>query len=71
MNEEAAKAEDYVSLYRLAFSKYGVQALWNRRMLENPTPEDALVIARALRVEGDLKARAFAEEIERACRAAV
>lgn len=40
-------------------------------MLDRPTPEDALVIARALRIEGDREARALAEEIEKACRAAV
>jgi 5-methylthioadenosine/S-adenosylhomocysteine deaminase len=34
-----------------------------------PTPEDALVVARALRVEGDRQARRLAERIERACRA--
>ncbi len=53
-----------------AFAEYRTQALWNKRVLENPTPEDALVIARALRIEGDREARSLAEEIERACRAA-
>ena len=58
-------------LYERAFSEYGTHALWNKRRVEDPTPEDALVVARALRVEGDLAARRLAEEIERACRAAV
>jgi hypothetical protein len=40
-------------------------------VLENPTKEDALVIARALRIEGDRGARSLAEQIEQACRAAV
>ena len=60
----------YVELYREAFAKYSVRALWNRRYFENPTPGDALVIARALRIEGNLPARRLAEEIEKACRAA-
>jgi hypothetical protein len=41
------------------------------RSLEAPTPEDALVVARALRTEGNLRARRLAEQIEQACRAAV
>ena len=64
-------AEDYASLYRRAFAQYGSQALWNKRMRDDPTPEDALVVARALRIEGDLAARKIAEQIESACRAAV
>jgi hypothetical protein len=62
--------EDFASLYRLAFAEYGTQALWNKRLLERPTPEDALVVARALRTEGDVEARKLAERIEKACRAA-
>ncbi len=58
-------------LYRRAFAEYGTQALWNKRMFEEPTPEDALVVARALRIEGDCEARKRAEEIEQACRAAL
>ena len=61
---------DYAALYRQAFAKYGTQALWNRRMLDDPSPEDALVVARALRIEGDRMAREVAEQIESACRAA-
>jgi hypothetical protein len=66
-----ARPDDYASLYRRAFRDYGTRALWNKRLLEEPTPEDALVIARALRIEGNLDARVLAEQIEQACRAAV
>lgn len=68
MNTEPAL--DFASLYRRAFADFR-WALWNRRLLDAPLPEDALVIARVLRVEGNLEARKLAEEIERACRAAV
>ena len=62
--------ETVASLYRQAFADCGAQALWNKQMLDRPTPEDALVIARALRIEGDGNARMLAEKIEKACRAA-
>jgi hypothetical protein len=62
---------DFATLYRRAFAEYGARALWNKRLLEDPTPEDALVIARALRIEGNREARILAEQIEQACRAAV
>jgi len=62
---------DFVHLYRQAFEEYGARALWNKCMLEAPTREDALVVARALRVEGNRAARQLAEQIERACRATV
>jgi hypothetical protein len=62
--------DDFASLYRRAFAQYGTHALWNKRALEKPTREDALVIARALRIEGDREARYLAEQIEQACRAA-
>jgi hypothetical protein len=61
---------DFARLYRQAFAEYGARALWNKRCLEEPTKEDALVVARALRVEGNREARQLAEQIERACRAA-
>ena len=69
--EELTEPSAFVSLYRQAFARYGTQALWNRRSLEDPTPQDALVIARALRIEGDLDARQLAERIEQACRASL
>jgi hypothetical protein len=61
---------DVAELYRRAFAEYRARALWNMRELADPTPEDALVVARELRVEGNVQARLLAEEIERACRAA-
>jgi hypothetical protein len=63
--------EELASLYRRAFAEYGARALWNKRELETPTPADALVVARALRVEGNREARRLAEQIEQACRAAI
>jgi hypothetical protein len=71
MNDPTTEHADFASLYRQAFSEYGTQALWNKRLLEAPTPEDALVVARALRIEGDRDARRLAERIERACRASL
>jgi hypothetical protein len=41
------------------------------RSFEVPTPEDALVVARVLRVAGNLQARRLAEDIEQVCRATV
>ena len=63
--------DDFANLYRRAFAAYGTHALWNKRALENPTKDDALVIARALRIEGDREARRLAEQIEQACRGAL
>jgi hypothetical protein len=71
MNGYEREPPNFVALYRLAFAEYGTRALWNKRRLRAPTPQDALVIARALRIEGDRRARCLAEEIERACRAAI
>jgi hypothetical protein len=71
MNIEPERPEDLASLYRRAFAEYGARALWNKREVETPTQADALVVARALRVEGNREARRLAEQIERACRAAI
>jgi hypothetical protein len=71
MNEGPESTEDFASLYRRAFAQDGAQPLWNKRMLEQPTQENALVIAGALRIEGDREARKLAEDIENACRAAL
>jgi hypothetical protein len=68
---EPANPPDLATLYRRAFAEFGTLALWNLRSFEAPTPEDALVVARALRIEGNLAARRLAEQIEQACRAAV
>ena len=62
MNTEPEQAEDHASLYRRAFAEYGTRALWNKRELEAPTPADALVVARALRIEGDRDARRLANK---------
>ena len=66
MNDQTTEL-DFVSLYRRAFAQFGTQALWNKRMLQEPKPEDALVVARALRIEGDRNARKLAEQIEKVC----
>jgi hypothetical protein len=71
MTTETPQPEDFASLYRRAFTEYGTRALWNKRELEAPTPADALVVARALRIEGNRESRRLAEQIERACRAAI
>lgn len=60
---------DFESLYHRAFADFRLRALWNVRELEHPTAEQALVITRSLRVEGDLNARRLAEQLKRACRA--
>lgn len=69
--EKLIEQEDFVTLYRLAFSKYGTSALWSSRPVAEPTREDALAVTSSLRVEGDLDARRLAEKIEKACHAAV
>ena len=71
MSTEPEQPEDLATLYHRAFAEHGTRALWNRRELEAPTPADALVVARALRVEGNREARRLAEQIEQACRAAL
>ena len=69
MITEPEKPEDFATLYRRAFADFGATALWSSRPVPDPTPEDALAITGSLRVEGDLRARRLAEQIERACRA--
>jgi hypothetical protein len=71
MSTEPSRPDDFARLYRRAFQEHGARALWNKRLLEAPTPEDALVVARALRIEGNRDARVLAEQIEQACRAAI
>jgi hypothetical protein len=71
MSVEPVQTEDFASLYRRAFAEFGARALWNKRLIEAPTKEDALVVARALRIEGNRAARELAEQIERACHAVV
>lgn len=69
MSNPTGTPESFETLYRQAFSEFGVRALWNKRQLDAPTPDDALVVARALRIEGNREARTLAERIEQACRA--
>ncbi len=64
------QSEDYLLLYRRAFAEHRSRALWNVRSFENPSPEDALAVARQLRIEGNMEARVLAEVIERVCSAA-
>ena len=71
MSDQTVETPEFVTLYRRAFAEFGAMALWNLRAFDSPTPEDALVVARALRIEGNLKARRLAEQIEQACRAAL
>ena len=60
MSAQPQKPE-FVGLYERAFKEFGVHALWNFRALDAPSCEDALIVARALRIEGDLTARRLAE----------
>jgi hypothetical protein len=60
---------DWRSLYNRAFAEFGTSALWNLCELKDPTPRDALVTARQLRIEGDLDARRLAERLEKSARA--
>jgi len=69
MSTEPDRPDDFVALYRRAFAEFGTSALWSSRSVPDPTPEDAMAITRSLRVEGDLRARRLAEQIERACNA--
>ena len=70
MSTQPPPLDDFASLYHRAFREHGARALWSKRRLESPTPEDALVVARSLRIEGNRDARFLAELIERACHAA-
>ena len=67
--ETAIETAELVTLYRRAFRDFGSMALWYMRASDEPTPEEALVVARELRVKGNLEARILAERIEQVCRA--
>jgi len=71
MSNKPTAPGDFASLYRRAFEEFGPSALWSSRPVPNPTPADALAITQSLRVEGNLQARQLAEQIERACGAAL
>ena len=66
-----AAPEEVARLYASAFHRYGTQALWSRRPLTHPSIADVLVVAEALRREGDMAAWRLAAELEAACRSAV
>ena len=61
--------DDLAALYALAFVQFKSKALWNVRQFGSPTLEQALSVARHLRIEGDMNARCLAEQIEQAGRA--
>ena len=71
MRNETTGPIDLASLYRRAFEEFGGSALWSSQPVPDPTPADVLAITYSLRVEGNLEARRLAEQIERACRAAL
>lgn len=71
ISDESIKGEHYASLYRQAFERFGARALWSSKPVPDPTPADALAITHNLRVEDNRKARLLAEQIEKACRAAL
>lgn len=66
---DQAASSAIATLYHRAFAEFGAAALWNRRASTQPTIGQALVVAEALRREGDLRARRLAGEIEAACHA--
>ena len=68
MNDKTSP--DLRQLYERAFAEFGAAALWNRQRVADPSPADALTVARALRREGDMHARRLAEAIEAAAHAA-
>lgn len=63
--------ENIAALYRSAFVKFGPQMLWSRKPVAQPTVAQALVIAEALRTEGNMQSRPLAVQIEIACRAVI
>ena len=58
-------------LYAEAFRRFGAQALWSRTPSAAPTVGQAVVVAEALRREGNMAAWQLAADIEAACRAAI
>lgn len=66
---ETAPPQTLREAYQRAFRDFGTLALWNMRPLPDPSSEDAMVVARALRIEGNMAARCLAEQIERLARA--
>jgi len=66
-----ARDGELAALYRRAFAEFRSRALWNVRQFDEPDVEQALSVARHLRIEGNMEARRLAELIENAARAVV
>jgi hypothetical protein len=71
MSLSTMQFDNIIALYRRAFAEFGATALWSSKPVAHPTPADAAAITDSLRVEGNLRARLLAEQIERALRATV
>ena len=67
---DALALDELRELYAEAFLRFGPQYLWNVRRVDDPKPGNALSVGYALRQEGDMDARRFAERLERAARGA-
>lgn len=61
---------EYLRLYREAFERYRVAALWNCQYRDQPTPGQALAISQSLRDQGDMGAWRLGHRLAAACRAA-
>src|SRR5438045_3411437 len=64
MTTDPSEHPAFVDLCRCAFEDFGATALLSSRAVPDPSPADALAITHTLGVEGDLRARRLAEEIE-------
>lgn len=61
---------EWLVLYREAFERFGVTALWSCRIRPDPTPGQARAISDALKRQGDLAAWKLAHRLREACDAA-
>lgn len=61
---------EWLVLYREAYARFRLSALWNSRQLDQPTPDHARVVARQLRAKGDMRAWRHAARMKAACDAA-
>lgn len=59
-----------IEAYNEAWRRYRAQCLWNVRRKADPSPSDAINVARCLRLRGDMNARELAIKIEAAANAA-
>jgi hypothetical protein len=62
--------EDWRDLYAEAFRRFFPSVLWSYRQVPDPKPANGLSISHALKQQGGMAARRFAERLERACHAA-